>query len=66
MKVPFLLGRDDSKPARVTSYVCYDDVDPAAYQKGAIAFHASGLRCALAALPGKVNCSKTPIDVALT
>jgi hypothetical protein len=38
----FLLGRDDSNPARVTSYVCYDDVDPDAYQKGAIAFHASG------------------------
>jgi proteasome lid subunit RPN8/RPN11 len=38
----FLLGRDDVDPARVTSYICYDDVDPAAYQKGAIAFHASG------------------------
>lgn len=38
----FLLGREDSYPARVTSYVCYDDVDPEAYQKGAIAFHANG------------------------
>lgn len=38
----FLLGREDSNPARVTSYICYDDVDPAAYQAGAIAFHASG------------------------
>ncbi len=38
----FLLGRDDSDPARVTSYICHDDVDPAAYQEGAIAFHASG------------------------
>jgi len=38
----FLLGREDADPARVTSYVCYDDVDPAAYQAGAIAFHASG------------------------
>ena len=38
----FLLGREDRDPARVTSYVCYDDVDPAAYQDGAIAFHASG------------------------
>jgi proteasome lid subunit RPN8/RPN11 len=38
----FLLGRDDVDPVRVTSYVCYDDVDPAAYQNGAIAFHASG------------------------
>jgi hypothetical protein len=24
----FLLGRDDRDPARVTSYICYDDVDP--------------------------------------
>jgi proteasome lid subunit RPN8/RPN11 len=38
----FLLGREDSDPARVTSYICYDDVDPTAYQAGAIAFHASG------------------------
>lgn len=38
----FLLGRDDVNPARITSHVCYDDVDPAAYQKGVIAFHASG------------------------
>ena len=38
----FLLGREDRDPARVTSYICYDDVDPAAYQSGAIAFHASG------------------------
>ena len=38
----FLLGREDRDPARVTSYICYDDVDPEAYQAGAIAFHASG------------------------
>ena len=38
----FLLGRDDRDPARVTSYICYDDVDPDAYQQGAIAFHAKG------------------------
>jgi proteasome lid subunit RPN8/RPN11 len=38
----FLLGREDSDPARVTSYICYDDVDPEAYQAGVIAFHASG------------------------
>jgi proteasome lid subunit RPN8/RPN11 len=38
----FLLGRFDRDPARVISYICYDDVDPAAYQNGAIAFHASG------------------------
>jgi hypothetical protein len=38
----FLLGRDDRNPARVSTYICYDDLDPAAYQEGAIAFHASG------------------------
>lgn len=38
----FLLGRDDTDPARITSYVCYDEVDPDAYQRGAIAFHANG------------------------
>ena len=38
----FLLGRDDRNPARVSSYICYDDVDPDAYQRGAIAFHANG------------------------
>jgi proteasome lid subunit RPN8/RPN11 len=38
----FLLGLDEHDPARVTSYICYDDVDPDAYQQGAIAFHANG------------------------
>lgn len=38
----FLLGRLNSDNPRVTSYLCYDDVDPNAYQLGAIAFHASG------------------------
>jgi proteasome lid subunit RPN8/RPN11 len=38
----FLLGRLDNHLPRVTSYLCYDDVDPDAYQHGAIAFHASG------------------------
>ena len=38
----FLLGRDDGDPARVSNYICYDDVDPDAYQQGAIAFHADG------------------------
>jgi proteasome lid subunit RPN8/RPN11 len=38
----FLLGRERNDPARVTSYICYDDVDPEAYQAGVIAFHASG------------------------
>jgi hypothetical protein len=38
----FLLGALDSPHPRVTSYLCYDDADPDAYQFGAIAFHASG------------------------
>ena len=38
----FLLGRQDSISGRVTTYVCYDDLDPDAYQSGAIAFHAVG------------------------
>ena len=38
----FLLGPLDSQYPRITSYLCYDDVDPDAYQLGAIAFHASG------------------------
>jgi proteasome lid subunit RPN8/RPN11 len=38
----FLLGHANTSPARVSGYICYDDVDPAAYQHGAIVFHASG------------------------
>lgn len=38
----FLLGPLDGPYPRITSYLCYDDVDPDAYQLGAIAFHASG------------------------
>jgi len=38
----FLLGPQDSVSGRVTTYVCYDDLDPHAYQSGAIAFHAVG------------------------
>ena len=38
----FLLGRDDRNPARVSTYICYDEVDPKAYQHGAIAFQANG------------------------
>jgi proteasome lid subunit RPN8/RPN11 len=38
----FLLGREAKVPARVTTYLCYDDIDPRAYQGGAIAFHARG------------------------
>jgi proteasome lid subunit RPN8/RPN11 len=37
----FLLGRQGSS-ARITTYVCYDDLDPQAYQSGAITFHAVG------------------------
>lgn len=38
----FLLGRNDHNPARVSTYICYDDADPEAYQHGAIVFHANG------------------------
>ena len=38
----FLLVPQDSDANRVTSFVCYDDLDPDAYEDGAIAFHAVG------------------------
>jgi proteasome lid subunit RPN8/RPN11 len=38
----FLLGSRGGGAGRVTSYLCYDDIDPAAYQMGTIAFHAAG------------------------
>jgi len=38
----FLVGSVAGTRARVTSFVCYDDLDPDAYQHGAIAFHAVG------------------------
>jgi Prokaryotic homologs of the JAB domain len=38
----FLLGREGKNPARVTAYLCYDDLDSGAYQGGAIQFHAAG------------------------
>ncbi len=38
----FLLAPQDSNASRVTSFVCYDDLDPGAYDGGAIAFHAVG------------------------
>lgn len=38
----FLLGRQDSVSGRVTTYVCYDDLDPEAHRSGAITFHAVG------------------------
>jgi hypothetical protein len=37
-----LLGRNSSSDARVTAYLCYDEIDSKAYQGGAIAFHAAG------------------------
>jgi hypothetical protein len=36
----FLLGRPSGR--KVISYVCYDALDPDAYQHGAITFHAAG------------------------
>lgn len=36
----FLLSRENGN--RVTTYICYDDLDPDAYQMGGIAFHAPG------------------------
>ena len=38
----FLLGYSDGFRGRVTTYVCYDDLDPDALRTGAIAFHAMG------------------------
>lgn len=38
----FLLGRDRGGYKAVTAFVCYDDLDPEACQRGAIAFHAVG------------------------
>jgi hypothetical protein len=37
----FLLGPQDSAPGIVTSFICYDDLDPHALS-GAISFHAAG------------------------
>jgi proteasome lid subunit RPN8/RPN11 len=38
----FLLGSIANDAGTVTDFVCYDDLDPDAYQHGAIAFHACG------------------------
>jgi hypothetical protein len=38
----FLLGADGGRRVVTTSYICYDDLDPHAYQGGGIAFHAVG------------------------
>ena len=38
----FLLGRRCGITGRVSTYICYDDLDPRAIQTGAITFHAEG------------------------
>lgn len=38
----FLLAPQDREDGRVTAFICYDDLDPQAYQGGAIAFHDVG------------------------
>src|SRR5260370_28572993 len=38
----FLLCPTNSTARKVTAFICYDDLDPDAYQSGAIAFHAVG------------------------
>ena len=38
----FLLGHWRGVRGRITTFVCYDDLDPNAYQSGVITFHADG------------------------
>lgn len=38
----FLLGAERGQRSVTTTYICYDDLDPNAYQGGGIAFHAVG------------------------
>jgi hypothetical protein len=38
----FLLGKQHGDVGRIRGHVCYDVLDPSAYQGGVIAFHASG------------------------
>jgi proteasome lid subunit RPN8/RPN11 len=38
----FFVGRRLGITGRVTTYICYDDLDPRAIQTGAITFHAEG------------------------
>lgn len=38
----FLLGPAADASSRVTTFLCYDDLDAKAYQSGGIAFHAEG------------------------
>lgn len=53
----FLLGPDAGDRAVATSYICYDDLDPRAYQRGGIAFHASGCAALWA------HCRKLRVEV---
>lgn len=38
----FLLGQDNGSRGRITTYVCYDELDPDALKSGIITFHAKG------------------------
>ena len=38
----FFLCPQNSTAGKVTAFVCYDDLDPDAYESGAISFHAAG------------------------
>ena len=38
----FLLGHSDGARGRITTYVCYDDLDPDALKSGTVTFHAKG------------------------
>ena len=38
----FLLGHWSGVSGRITTFLCYDDLDPNAYQSGSITFHADG------------------------
>ena len=42
----FLVGRQSNGRGYVHTYLCYDDIDPNAYQHGAIIFHAAGYAAA--------------------
>ncbi len=53
----FLLGTIEKGKGKVRGFICYDDVDANAYQRGAIAFHASGFAALWA------HCRKTGQDV---
>lgn len=38
----FLLGKADDPARRITEFVCYDDLDPTALDKGYVLFHGPG------------------------